>query len=160
MGSGLGQYYLASAFDKIFMQPIGSVNVSGLFIEIPYARALLDKVGIEPQIEARKEYKSVFSSVTDTEITKPVKEMMTALLKDINDKMLADIAEDRSFLLITYSVLSIRACSPISRPLKNSWWMNLFTKMIWATGSNRMWPAKTAMLMMCGLYRLTIISLR
>ena len=98
MGSGLGQYYLASAFDKIFMQPIGSVNVSGLFIEIPYARALLDKIGIEPQIEARKEYKSVFSSVTDTEITKPVKEMMTALLKDINDKMLADIAEDRSFL--------------------------------------------------------------
>jgi len=96
-GSGLGQYYLASSFDKIFMQPVGSVNISGIYAELPYARALLDKMGIAPQIIARKEYKSVFSAVTDKDITEPVRKMMTSLLGDIQGHILSEIAADRGF---------------------------------------------------------------
>ncbi len=92
---GLGHYYLASAFEQIWLQPVGILSMPGLNAEIPYAREAMDKLGIEPQIFARKEYKTFFESVTRTGMPDTTRAMMEGVVGDIGDVMIADIAASR-----------------------------------------------------------------
>ncbi len=92
---GLGGYYLASAFDEIWMQPLGVVMINGLNAEMPYFRKVLDTLGIEPQIFKRKEYKGAYDMFTESEMPEPSRRATTALINDIADIVKADIAEDR-----------------------------------------------------------------
>lgn len=93
--SGLGGYYLASGFDELWMQPMGAVSVAGINAEMPFFRAALDKIGVQPQFFQRKEYKTVYESLTNTEISPENKEMLERLLGDISEEITNDIAADR-----------------------------------------------------------------
>ncbi len=104
-GGGLGRYYLASVFDEIWMQPLGVVAVTGVNAEIPFARALLDKIGISPQFFQRKEYKSAMETVTNTEISAANKEETTAIVRDIRQEMLQEIPADRKILPVVFEAL-------------------------------------------------------
>lgn len=95
MDEGLGSYYLASATDQIWMQPVGSLTIAGLRAEMPYARDLLDKIGVEPQFFARKEYKDVFSNFSERGMTANTRESVTKLLADVGGQMVSAIAADR-----------------------------------------------------------------
>jgi len=95
MDEGLGSYYLASATDQIWMQPVGSLSIPGLRAEVPYARGLLDKVGVEPQFFARKEYKDVFTSFSEKSMPATSRESMTQMIDDIAGQMISGIATDR-----------------------------------------------------------------
>ena len=52
------EYYLASAFDEVWMQPSGELSLTGLAIEVPFVAGVLEKIGVEPKIDQRYEYKS------------------------------------------------------------------------------------------------------
>ncbi len=52
-GGGTDDYYLASAFDEIWMQPNTEIGITGLNIEVPFLKGLLDKVGITAEFYAR-----------------------------------------------------------------------------------------------------------
>lgn len=95
MGQGLGSYYLASAFDEIWMQPVGAVSISGVKAEMPFAKDLVDKVGVTPDMFQRKEYKNIFESLTAREMSAPTREVMTMLVGDIATQLRSDIAADR-----------------------------------------------------------------
>jgi len=45
---GNGSYYLATAFDEIYLQPSGDVGLAGLMAETPFIRGTLDKLGLFP----------------------------------------------------------------------------------------------------------------
>jgi len=92
----LGAYYLATAFDQIWLQPMGIVSVPGINMEMPYARTVLDKIGIEPQFFARKEYKNFFESLTSSEMSLETREVMTALASDISSHLFKEIAIARN----------------------------------------------------------------
>ncbi len=92
---GLGTYYLTSAFDEIWLQPMGTLSITGMNAETPYLRGLLDKIGVEPQFFARKEYKSVLENIVRSEPSAANTEMMTALLANIGSFVIDDIARDR-----------------------------------------------------------------
>lgn len=94
-GQGLGSYYLATAFDQIWMQPMGSLVIPGVKAEVPYARELLDKVGITPDLFARKEYKNVFESFTSKEMSPATREAMDGMIADIASYLADEIAADR-----------------------------------------------------------------
>ena len=47
-GPGTRGYYLATAFDEIHLQPLGALGLTGVLIETPLLRGLLDQLGIEP----------------------------------------------------------------------------------------------------------------
>ena len=47
-GPGMLGYYLATAFDEIHLQPLGALGLTGVVIETPLLRGLLDRLGIEP----------------------------------------------------------------------------------------------------------------
>src|SRR5690606_18526490 len=95
LGSGIGAYYLASAFDQIWMQPVGMVSMTGLALEMPFARDVLDKVGVNPQFLHREEYKSAMESFTNDRMSAPNRESMQSILDDMSKHIFTDIAEDR-----------------------------------------------------------------
>ena len=48
-GPGNRSYYLATAFDEVWLQPLGQVGLTGLRLETPYLRGTLDLLGIVPR---------------------------------------------------------------------------------------------------------------
>ncbi|OAQ28047.1 protease IV with duplicated peptidase family U7 domain-containing protein [Linnemannia elongata AG-77] len=90
------QYYLASVFDKVYMQPTGSIPLVGLSSTVPFFKTLLGRFGIQVRAEARKEYKSMVSPFTETELPPPQKQNLFDLLKGLNAQILADIAKSRA----------------------------------------------------------------
>lgn len=95
MNSALIGYYLASAFDEIWMQPIGMVNISGLAFEQPYAREALDKIGVSPEFGGLKEYKSFIEMYTNTGPSEPAKEASQAMLDSITSQIVEALAKSR-----------------------------------------------------------------
>jgi protease-4 len=95
LGRGLSTYYLASSFDEIWMQPMGTLSLGGILIETPYARDMLDKLGISTEFEGRKEYKTVFESFTDSHMSKYSREMLEDMSLSLADFMLDEIVADR-----------------------------------------------------------------
>ena len=57
--NGTITYYLAAAFERVFMQPSGLLSMSGLASSTPFLRALFDRWNVRPQFVAREEFKSV-----------------------------------------------------------------------------------------------------
>ncbi|KAF9916181.1 hypothetical protein BX616_004427 [Lobosporangium transversale] len=89
------QYYLASVFDKVYMQPTGGIPLVGLSSTVPFFKTLLNRFGVQVRSEARKEYKSVISPFTETELPPAQKQNLFDLLKGLNSQVLADIAKSR-----------------------------------------------------------------
>lgn len=102
---GLGGYYFARGFDEIWMQPMGVVMISGISAQIPYARQVLDKIGVQPQIYKRKEYKGAYDSFTETDMPEASREAMSALVDDIASVLAADISMDLSITPESFKAL-------------------------------------------------------
>lgn len=94
-GQGNKEYYLASFFDEIYMQPHTYLGLTGISIEMPFIRQLLDKFGISPQFYSRYEYKSAMMSFTDNKIPEEVRSNMHDLADSLVNVMLTDIAQNR-----------------------------------------------------------------
>lgn len=101
----LGTYYLASAFDEIWMQPMGLVGLMGINVEMPFVRDVLDKIGVQPQFVQRKEYKSAYESFTNSHISEPNREMTEELIGDIAVHLSKEIAKDRGIELSEFKEL-------------------------------------------------------
>ena len=78
-GQGNREYYLASFFEKIYMQPHTTIGLTGISMELPFAREVLDKIGIYPEYYTRYEHKSAMMSFTDKDISAVYKEDMERL---------------------------------------------------------------------------------
>ncbi len=89
---GTSTYYLASAFEEIWLQPMGEVNLTGIYVETPFAKQALDDIGIKAQIGKREEYKSAMDSLTETGLSKANKEELQALINSLMNQVVRDIA--------------------------------------------------------------------
>lgn len=94
-GPGSTAYYLATAFDRIYLQPSGSIGLTGLGMKTPFLRELLDRVGIEPQMGFRKEYKSAAYTLTQSEYIEPHREADKAVLDSLLSQIMEGIPQSR-----------------------------------------------------------------
>lgn len=94
-GQGNMEYYLASFFDEIYMQPHTYIGLTGISIEIPFLKNLLDKIGVSPEFYARYEYKNAMASLTDAKISQTYEEEMKSLGKSLMSEMENDITRNR-----------------------------------------------------------------
>ena len=67
--TGTVQYFLASGFSEIWLQPTGELNLLGVSAEVQFLRGLLDNLGVTPQIHQRYEYKNAGDRITQREFT-------------------------------------------------------------------------------------------
>lgn len=94
-GPGQGGYYLATAFDEIWLQPTGDVGLVGVMAETPFFRDLLDAIGVVPRFSGRKEYKTFINQYTERELTAPHRESLSRLLESQNESLVQGIVEGR-----------------------------------------------------------------
>ena len=94
-GRGNMEYYLASFFDKIYMQPHTYIGLTGISIEIPFLKNLLNKIGVSPEFYARYEYKNAMASLTDAKISQTYEEEMKSLGKSLMSEFENDITRNR-----------------------------------------------------------------
>jgi protease-4 len=97
LGGGSAAYYLASAFDEIWVQPSGGVGLIGIAMEIPYAKGLMDKLEVEPRFGQRHEYKSAVESWTRYAMSDPARQNLQVLLDSLYGQLVSGIAESRGF---------------------------------------------------------------
>ncbi|HLY46783.1 MAG TPA: signal peptide peptidase SppA [Stellaceae bacterium] len=94
-GPGTRPYYLAAAFDQIWLQPLGAVGLIGLRSDQPFLRGALDKLGVLPSFAHREEYKTATNLFTETAMTAPQREEVEDLLGSSATQVAAGIAADR-----------------------------------------------------------------
>lgn len=92
---GNTSYYLATAFDAIYVQPSGDVGLTGLIYEQPFLRGTLDKLGIIPRVDGRKEYKSFRYMLTERKYIAPHREAVTGVMESQFGQLVKGIAEAR-----------------------------------------------------------------
>lgn len=97
-GEGAGDtsaYTLATAFDEIWLQPGGSLGLLGVGVETTFLRGALDKLGVEPQLEQRHEFKNAADRIMRTEFTEAHRVALDRLAESIFDGAVTAIAEGR-----------------------------------------------------------------
>lgn len=94
-GPGNGSYYLATAFDQIYLQPSGDVGLTGIILESPFIKGTLSKLGVTFHGGQRYEYKNAFNFFTETKYTPAHKEAMTAILNSWFSQMKDGICQAR-----------------------------------------------------------------
>ena len=94
--AGTSAYVLASGFDEVWLQPGGGLGLLGVAVETTFLRGALDKLGVEPQLEQRHEYKNAADRVTRTEFTPAHRESLDALAASIYPTPVGIIAAGRS----------------------------------------------------------------
>lgn len=90
-----GSYYLASAADKIYLVPTGSVNLIGLSAELTFYKKTLDKLDIEPEIIRHGKFKSAVEPFMYDKMSPENREQIRTYVGSIWNHMVNNIAESR-----------------------------------------------------------------
>jgi len=88
-------YYLATAADKIYLNPNGGMELKGFGREIMYYKGLFDKLGIQVQDFHCGAYKSAIEPFIRTDMSAANREQLTMLYGGVYNQFLGDIAEAR-----------------------------------------------------------------
>jgi protease-4 len=94
-GPGNGAYYLATAFDNIYLQPSGDVGLTGIMMESPFIKGTLGKLGVTFHGDHRYEYKAALNFYTESKYTDAHKEEMSAIMNSWFSQMKDGICQAR-----------------------------------------------------------------
>jgi protease-4 len=106
---GTINYYLASAFDEIHLQPLGSVHFGGLSMEAPFIKEALAKLEIDVQMDSRSEYKNMKNTFTETEFTAEHRESFARIIESTFDRIAQDVARERNLKVDEVNAIANRA---------------------------------------------------
>lgn len=93
---GTSAYVFAAGFDEVWLQPGGGLGLLGVALETTFLRGAFDKLGIEPQLEQRYEYKSAADRLMRTEYTEPHREALEAVAASVFNDALSIVGAGRS----------------------------------------------------------------
>jgi len=88
-------YYLATAFDRIYLQPSGTLGLTGVAVEQLFLHDALAKIGVGFQSAKRYEYKTAADNLTERGFTPPAREAAERLAVSVAEQLSAAIAERR-----------------------------------------------------------------
>src|ERR1700729_745333 len=88
-------YYLATGFDRIYLQPSGTLGLTGVAVEQVFLHGALERLGIDFQSAKRYEYKSAADQLTETGFTVPAREAAARLAESVTEQLAAAIAAGR-----------------------------------------------------------------
>src|SRR5450755_1729264 len=88
-------YYLATAFETVYLQPSGDLGLTGMAVERRFYRDAMDRLGVEFQVAKRHEYKSAAEQVTETGFTGPAREASERIAESVTGQLASAIAERR-----------------------------------------------------------------
>ena len=97
MVSGTGRdYYVASAANKIYVDPAGGVRLVGMAGTTMFFRGAFDQIGVAPQFEKIAEYKSAPEQFTETAPSATAAKMNNEMFDSLWDQFLSQVAQSRN----------------------------------------------------------------
>jgi protease-4 len=94
-GNGSRAYYLATAFDEVWLQPSGDVNLTGTMLEPMFLRGSFDKLGLRFRGGQRYEYKNAFNTYVEKKFTPAHREAMESIVQSWHSQTVRGIAQAR-----------------------------------------------------------------
>lgn len=92
---GFKELYLASAADRLLINPVGALDFTGFSIQELYVRGLLAKVGVKAEFVHTGPYKTAMESMTRDSMSEANREQLDALQTDQFEQIVSAIAEGR-----------------------------------------------------------------
>jgi protease-4 len=94
-GNATVPYFLASGFSDVWLQPTGEVNLLGIAAEVTFLRGAFDKLGVEPLISQRYEYKSAADRLVAKKFTEAHRESADRITESAWEQVRDAIAKSR-----------------------------------------------------------------
>ncbi|MFI6743597.1 signal peptide peptidase SppA [Nonomuraea sp. NPDC050451] len=94
-GGGTVPYYLATAFERVYLQPSGDVGLTGVALEQRFVKGALTKLGVGYEAGQRHEYKTAVNTFTQDHMTEPHRESMGRIVESVTESLSAGIADGR-----------------------------------------------------------------
>ncbi len=91
-----GAYYLASAADKIYLNPQGALEFKGFSSQLTFFKGALDKLGVEAQIIRVGNYKSAVEPFMTTKMSDYNRQQVTAYVGGLYNTFLQGISATRN----------------------------------------------------------------
>ncbi len=91
-----GAYYLATAADKVYINPYGSATLTGLSISTMFFKDLLDRAGVEAQLIRHGKFKAAAEQFISNKMSEENREQLKAYLDAVWNTWTTDIAASRS----------------------------------------------------------------
>jgi protease-4 len=109
---GTHGYHLAAYFDEIWVQPSGGVALVGISAGGMFLREGLDKVGLQPEVRARKEYKNAPDMFLRESMGDAQREALQRLIDSLSEHLVATVARRRG--LAEADVVDAIAAAPLT----------------------------------------------
>ena len=88
-------YYLATAFEQIWLQPSGELGVTGFALDHPFLADGLKLLGVTPRFGQRQEFKGGIDMFVDSSLPAPLRTSLQGLLDDLFAQLIDGIASGR-----------------------------------------------------------------
>jgi protease-4 len=110
-------YYIASVADKIYLNPVGAVEIKGLGAELMFFKNAMDKFGVDMQIirGPNNKFKSAVEPFMYDKMSEANREQMMVFMHSIWDDMVKQMATDRNISIADFNVIadSLWASDPV-----------------------------------------------
>lgn len=90
------EYYLNSVADKIYLNPVGELELKGLSLETMFFKDFQEKSGIKVEIIRHGKFKSAVEPFLENKMSDANKEQTTALLNSLWSSVISDISKSRN----------------------------------------------------------------
>lgn len=88
-------YYLASAADKVYLNPHGEILFNGLVTDILFFKGALEKLGVEVQVVKRGKFKGAVEPYIREDLSDENRTQIKSYVNSVFDEMVKDIAAGR-----------------------------------------------------------------
>ncbi|MBT1702320.1 signal peptide peptidase SppA, partial [Chryseosolibacter indicus] len=99
-------YYLATAADKIYLNPEGEVEFNGLTVEVGFYKKLFEKLDIKPEVFRVGEFKSAVEPFLLDKMSPENRLQLTELINSIHGHILQRVSEARNIPVEKLSEIS------------------------------------------------------
>lgn len=90
-----GAYYLATVSDKIFLNPSGTLALTGLSVNSLFFKDLLDKIGIQAQLIRHGKFKAAAEQYISNKMSDENREQLQAYISAVWNTWAQDISKSR-----------------------------------------------------------------
>lgn len=95
LAPGTLAYYVATAFDAVWLQPSGDVVLAGLHVDALFLREALDRAGVQAEIGQRHEFKNAPNTLLEQGFTDAHREAMGGLVDSLVEQLVEGLATAR-----------------------------------------------------------------
>lgn len=93
--ASMKEYYVMSCCEEIYVPPAAYMSLRGVAVSGSFLRGVLEKVGVEPQVQRIGKYKSAGDQIGRKDMSDAQREVLGTILEDVTENFITKVAIDR-----------------------------------------------------------------